>query len=164
METCSRVRLGVESTMISHPGKERPGGVVITLRGFRSTAGGEGMTDVTVRVPLTDVVDLLEKPGRACMSFAVESRPWVEAVPFRYDKGRFLVRVGKGSRFPSDGAEVVLVVDEGVLFFYLRAVYIRGTTATAEPTANGERKWLEVKPTKVSSWDYGRMRVSDGSH
>ncbi len=118
------------------------------------------MREVTVRVPLEEARDLLEAPGRACLSFAGEGRPRVEPAAFRYQHGRFLVGLDARSAHPTDGAEVVLVVDSGVLFFHLRGVYVRGTATPIPPPPGDQRTWFEVAPGRVSSWNYGRMRAS----
>lgn len=119
----------------------------------------EGDAEVTVRVPLEEAIDLLEAPGRACLSFAVEGRPQVEPVEFRYERGRFLVGLDDRSKQLADAAEVVLMVDEGTLFFHLRGVYARGEATAIVPPPGDQRSWFEVEPSRVSSWDYGRMRV-----
>ncbi len=118
------------------------------------------MREVTVRVPLEEASDLLEAPGRACLSFAREGRPRVEPATFRHERGRFLVGLDDTSAHPADGTETVLVVDAGVLFFHLRGVYVRGTATPLPPPPGDQGTWFEVEPSSVSSWDYGRMRVS----
>lgn len=118
------------------------------------------MRPVTVRVPPEEAIDLLEAPGRACVSFAAEGRPRVEPIAFRYRRGRFLVGLDDRSEHPTDAAEVVLVVDSGVLFFHLRGVYVRGRAVPIQTPPGDQGTWFEVEPSSVSSWDYGRMRVS----
>lgn len=121
------------------------------------------MNPVTVRVPLDECRDIIESDDRACVAFASSGRPSLEPVDFRYAEGRFLVRFGDASPAPAQGAEVVLLVDEGVLFFDLRAVYVRGTVGPAFAEGKDSRPWVEILPIKLSSWDYGRMRVERGS-
>ena len=79
---------------------------------------------------------------------------------------RYLIGVRReaGDR-PSLGDEVVLVIDEGVQFFDLRAIYIRGTvSAEGLPADDSGLRWLEVEPTKIVAWDFSEMRVAaDGS-
>ncbi len=111
-----------------------------------------------MRVPLEQNLDLLRCPARACLGFAVADRPWIEPVAFVFHDGHYLVSLETGSRAPEDGTEVVLVVDEGRLFFELRAVYIRGKATHIRDESEDARVWVEVLPTNTTSWDYGRMR------
>ena len=65
---------------------------------------------------------------------------------------------GNGTR--GSAGTVVLLVDDGVQFFDLRAVYIRGHTRPAPATTDltPELSWWEVRPSRVVAWDYARMR------
>ncbi|CAM2767326.1 hypothetical protein H7J50_23050 [Mycobacterium intermedium] len=120
---------------------------------------------VTLNVDLLEVADLLERVPRACVAFAGEEGPRVEPVTVVCNgDGRYFVGL------PSSTAnrlgvhtEVVLLVDDGVQFFDLRAVYVRGVV---EPP-NGMTVladgffWFEVEPTRTAAWDYARMREVD---
>lgn len=56
--------------------------------------------------------------------------------------------------------------DEGVQFFDLRAIYIRGRVKSVEAPndAPAGRTWFEVIPIKTVAWDYGTLReVTDES-
>lgn len=121
------------------------------------------MRRVTVRVPLEESLDLLDAPRRACLSFVDGGRPCIEPVVLSYLDGRYLVGLEQQARQPADGSEVVLLVDDGVLFFELRAVYIRGQARRRGRGPDEERIWFEVEPVRVSSWNYGRMRVEDAT-
>jgi hypothetical protein len=116
-------------------------------------------TDVTVRVPLEETRDLLRGSARACLGFTAGDSPWIEPVALRYQECRYQVGLEKGSKAPEPGSEVILVIDEGRLFFELRAVYVRGHADSVLDESEDHRTWLEVRPTKITSWDYGRMRV-----
>lgn len=120
------------------------------------------MTGVTVRVPLEKNMDLLRKSARACLGFTSPEGPRIEPARLRYQEERYLVGVDRHARVPDEGAEVVLVVDEGRLFFELRAVYVRGHSAHAREGSEDGTTWIEVLPTKITSWDYGRMRSDHG--
>jgi hypothetical protein len=63
-------------------------------------------------------------------------------------------------RMPIAGQEVVLLIDEGIYFFDLRAIYIRGRVKSAEAPrdAPAGRIWFEVIPLKTVAWDYGMLR------
>jgi hypothetical protein len=59
---------------------------------------------------------------------------------------------------------VVLLVDEGIYYFDLRAIYIRGQAQPAEAPVGAPvgLAWFVVVPLKTVAWDYGAMRaVSD---
>jgi hypothetical protein len=119
--------------------------------------------NVTVRVPLKENMDLLRNPARACLGFTSPEGPRIEPAALRYRNDRFLVGLDEGAMVPEEDAEVVLVVDEGRLFFELRAVYVRGRSSHVGARAEDEKIWIEVVPTKLTSWDYGKMRLGDGS-
>lgn len=119
------------------------------------------MGEVTNRVPLDEARDILERPGRACAGFIVNGRPHIEPVAMRHRDGRFLLGIDDDAPQPAETAEVVLVVDEGVLFFDLRAVYVRGTPSPATGPEDRGHRWYELDPGLVACWDYGRLRVTD---
>ncbi len=79
---------------------------------------------------------------------------------------RYYVDLGEqaGAR-PSLDQEVVLLVDEGVHYFDLRAIYIRGHARPAEAPleAAAGQAWFEVVPLKTVAWDYGLMREVAGA-
>jgi hypothetical protein len=105
--------------------------------------------------------DLLERVPRACLSFASEHGPQVQPVAVHWQDGRCLVGIPAGvSDRPEPGQEAVLLIDEGIYYFDLRAIYIRGQTQPAEVPRGGQAKnlWLELIPTKTVAWDYGSMR------
>jgi len=114
--------------------------------------------EVTVRVPLDESMDLLERPARACIGFTGAGAPRIEPVRLRYEDGRYLIGIESGAEAPAPSTEVVLVVDDGVLFFELRAVYLRGVARPIASSLQEQLRWFELEPSRVSSWDYGRMR------
>ena len=114
--------------------------------------------EVTVRVPVEESLDLLERPARACVSFILDGQPRIEPVRLRYEPGRYLIGIEPAAEAPDPSDEVVLVVDEGTLFFDLRAVYVRGVARPISPAPQDVLHWMEVEPSRVSSWNYGRMR------
>ena len=114
--------------------------------------------EVTVRVPVGESLDLLERPARGCVGFIREGHPRIEPIHLRYEGGRYLVGFEPSALVPDPSDEVVLVVDDGLLFFELRAVYVRGVTRPVSSFPQEELRWVEVEPSRVSSWNYGRMR------
>lgn len=118
------------------------------------------MARVTRDIELASAQDLLERAPRACLAHAGDGGPEAAPVTLAWRDGRYLVGVAAGAA-PSPGQEAVLLVDEGVHFFDLRAVYVRGRVraAAAPPGAPADRTWLELVPDKTTAWDYGTMRV-----
>src|SRR5512146_1772345 len=109
---------------------------------------------------------LLERVPRACLSYAGAHGPRLLPVGVLWQNGRTLVSLpaDAGER-PEPGQEVVLLVDEGIYYFDLRAIYIRGRAQPAETPAElrsvgapSKSTWFEVVPAKTVAWDYGSMR------
>jgi len=125
------------------------------------------MKQVVRNIDVESAVDLLEGKARACIAFANEDGPQAQPVRLVWRERRYFIGVpGAAGQQPHAGQEVVLLVDEGVDFFDLRALYVRGQLQAAEmPTeAVAGQSWFEVVPDKTVAWDYGSMReVDDGS-
>ncbi len=120
------------------------------------------MKQVTRDIDLGSARDLLERVPRARLAFANHQGPQAQPVSFVWQDGRYLVGIRKGSQhLPSPGQEVALLIDEGVYYFDLRAVYIRGQVqpVAAPSDAQDECTWFEVAASKTVAWDYGSMRV-----
>jgi hypothetical protein len=119
---------------------------------------------ITLNVDVAEARDLLVRVPRACVAFAGEDGPHLEPVTVLFDDERYLVGIPSSvTSRPADSVEVVLLVDNGVQFFDLRAVYVRGHAeppALAEGSADGFW-WFEVQPTRVVAWDYARIREVD---
>ena len=118
------------------------------------------MTGVTNRIPFEETADLLSS-ARACLAFVIDGRPRVEPVVARYVDSRFLVGVAETSELRAGVDEASLVIDEGVLFFDLRAISVRGKPAPLGGLPGTDLEWFVVEPTKVTCWDYGRLRATD---
>lgn len=118
------------------------------------------MTGVTNRIPFDEAADLVSS-ARACISFVVAGRPRVEPAVVRRDGSRFLVGVAADSVVATDAGEASLVIDEGVYFFDLRAISVRGVPSPAAAPVDSGLCWIELEPTKLTCWDYGRLRVTD---
>jgi hypothetical protein len=93
------------------------------------------------------------------VSFGVKSVScWASWDVQRAGPGRSVHEAGHQ---PGSGQEVVLLIDEGVHFFDLRALYIRGQVKPAEEPREAsvaDCTWVEVAPLKTVAWDYGMMR------
>ena len=116
---------------------------------------------VTRDVDPASMRDLLERVPRACLSFASEHGPLTQPVGLIWQEDCYLVSIPKEAEYqPFSSQEVVLLVDEGVYYFDLRAIYIRGQVKNVEafPDAPAGRKWFEVVPIKIVAWDYGTLR------
>ena len=111
--------------------------------------------------------DLLQRVPRACIAFVSEDGPRAQPVAFAWRDGRHLAGIPTDAdRAPSAGQEVTLLIDEGVHFFELRGVSLRGRIepASAPEGAPDGHVWFEVVPARVAAWDYGTLRAvrSDG--
>jgi hypothetical protein len=98
------------------------------------------------------------------MAFATEDGPQVEPVTVVFKDGTYLI--GTASKTASHltiGDEVVLVVDDGVQFFDLRATYVRARVQPLREMKGPESDsfWFEVRPTRTVAWDYARIREAD---
>lgn len=116
---------------------------------------------VTRDVDLDRMRDLLERVPRACLSFDSSHGPQAQPVGLQWHEDRYLVSIStEVEDQPGPGQEVVLLIDEGVYYFDLRAVYIRGEVRTTEAPMDAldGRKWFEVVPVKIVAWDYGMLR------
>ncbi len=104
--------------------------------------------------------ELLERVPRACLSFVNKNGPQVQPVRLEYTNDRFLVcvpRAGRDQLIP--GQEAVLLVDDGIYYYDLRAIYIRGQLQLVLPPqgTTDPITWFELKPQKMVAWDYGSL-------
>jgi hypothetical protein len=120
------------------------------------------MKQVTRNIDPASARGLLERVPRACLCFASDHGPQAQPIVLVWHDGRYLASIPqKADRKPGPGQEVVLLIDEGVHYFDLRALYIRGQVKQAsespgEPAA--DCAWVEVVPLKTVAWDYGTLR------
>ena len=121
------------------------------------------MSGVTNRIPFEEAADLLDT-GRVCVAVVVDGAPRLEPAVVVFDEPRFLVGVAAGSIDVTAADEAVLVVDDGVRLFDLRAIYVRGEPGPVDGPGGDGRDWFAIDPTLVSCWDYGRLRVTDAAH
>ena len=119
------------------------------------------MKRVTRDIDPDSARDLLERVPRACIAFASDHGPEAQPIVLVWHDGRYLAGLSlDADRQPSSGQEVVLLIDEGIYYFDLRAIYIRGQVkqASAPRDAPSSRTWFEVVPLKTVAWDYGMFR------
>ena len=111
--------------------------------------------------------DLLERVPHACLSFGGAHGPQAQPVVLLWQDSRYLVGIPEhaGHR-PDAEQEVVLLVDDGVYFFDLRSIYIRGQAKPIEIPrgAPADQTWCEVVPLKTVAWDYGTLREVNDEH
>jgi hypothetical protein len=119
---------------------------------------------ITLNVDLAETRALLERVPRACIAFANDEGPQVEPVTVLFKEDRYLVGMpSSAASRPTVHEEAVLVVDDGVLFFDLRAIYVRGRV---QPLGGVEDLaddffWFAIQPTRTVAWDYARIREVD---
>lgn len=119
------------------------------------------MKRVTRNIDPGSAQDLLKRGSRACLCFACEQGPQAQPIVLVWQDGCYLAGFPEQTeRQPEEGAEVVLLIDEGVHWFDLRALYIRGQARQAPPPrdAPNGHTWVEVVPRKTVAWDYGALR------
>ena len=119
------------------------------------------MKRVTRNIDPDSARDLLERVPRACLCFACDYGPHAQPIVLVWHGGRYLAGIPlDADRQPGSGQEVVLLIDEGIYYFDLRAIYIRGQVkqASAPREAPSSRTWFEVVPLKTVAWDYGMFR------
>jgi hypothetical protein len=122
------------------------------------------MRRITLNVDPAEARDLLERVPRACVAFATDEGPRVEPVTVAFKDDRYLVGMPScAARHLRDHGEVVLLVDDGVQFFDLRAIYVRGHARASggKQDPAGEHFWFAVEPTRTVAWDYARIRAVD---
>jgi len=129
---------------------------------FERDQEGAFMKQVTRNIDPASARGLRERVPRACLCFASEQGPQAQPIVLVWHDGRYLASIPqKADRKPGPGQEVVLLIDEGVHYFDLRALYIRGQVkqASAPPEAPAaDCTWVEVVPLKTVAWDYGTLR------
>jgi hypothetical protein len=116
---------------------------------------------VTRNIDPASARDLLERVPRACITFACDHGPHAQPIVLVWHDGRYLAGIPlDADRRPGSDQEVVLLIDEGVYYFDLRAIYIRGQVKPAEAPrdAPAGHTWFEVVPLKTVAWDYGKFR------
>ena len=119
------------------------------------------MKRVTRNIDPEGARDLLERVPRACVAFASDHRPQAQPVVLVWHDGHYMAGLPEDAdRRPGSSDEVVLLIDEGVHFFDLRAIYIRGRVKPAEAPGGAPigHIWFEVVPLKTVAWDYGTLR------
>lgn len=122
------------------------------------------MKPVTRNIDPASAYDLLRRVPRACIGFGGDAGPQAQPVLLDWRDDQYRIGVPQIATLqPSPGQEVVLLVDEGVYYFDLRAIYVRGSVLPVQPASGGAAgyAWFELTPSKTIAWDYGMMREAD---
>lgn len=118
------------------------------------------MTRISRNITFDQARDLLERGARACLAFASDHGAQAQPVLVIWHDARFFVGMPQAAaQKPAPASEVVLLVDEGIHFFDLRALYVRGHAHPVEPppSAPSGHTWFELIPLKTVAWDYGTL-------
>ena len=119
------------------------------------------MKRVTRNIDPVYARDLLERVPRARISFACDDGPHAQPIVLLWHNDRYFVGIAENADCrPVPGQEVVILIDEGIYFFDLCAVYIRGLVKAAETPMDTptNHTWFEVVPLNTVAWDYGLLR------
>jgi hypothetical protein len=122
------------------------------------------MKRITLNIHEVDARDLLARVPRACVAFVTDHGPQAEPVSLLFKDGRYLIGMpSTAASHVTAGEELVLVVDDGVQFFDLRAIYVRGRVKPLPEIESppSDVIWFEVEPTRTVAWDYARIREVD---
>ncbi len=124
------------------------------------------MKRVTRDIELKAAADLRARVPRACLAYAAGDGLANLPVKVIWHDERTLVALPADMELPPhNNQEAVLLIDEGIYYFQLRAIYLRGSLQIVESPAGetGNYSWYELIPSRVAAWDYGKMRlVNDG--
>jgi hypothetical protein len=137
--------------------KDVVGDVRMTLEGVR-------VKRITLKIDPVEARDLLERVPRACVAFASDEGPQAELVTVLFKDDRYLVGMpSTAASHPTVDKEVVLLVDDGVQFFDLRATYVRGHVQPLDGMEGlaGDFFWFALQPTRTVAWDYASIREVD---
>ena len=106
--------------------------------------------------------DLLDHPPRATVAFVAQGAVDLLPVRARVEQDRYCFGVAGDTAPDLAGVEVVLVIDDGMYWFELRGVSVRGMAAShAAPaeTAAAGLTWYAIEPQRVLAWHYGTIRA-----
>lgn len=111
--------------------------------------------------------DLLERAPRACIAFVHDGRAELVPVEFLLRAGRYWIGVSVVGSDPVPGPDqpLKLLVDEGMYYFDMRGIWIRGRVSCAEAPPEGAApnlRWLQLVPERCVAWDFGAMRERAG--
>ena len=125
------------------------------------------MVQVTPKIDPALAQDLLQRVPRACIAFASDDRAWAQPILLKWHEDQYWIAIPQSAaQRPDTGQEVVLLVDEGIYYFDLRAIYIRGSVQPAQPvfSTSADYAWFILAPSRTIAWDYGTIHQVDDEH
>jgi hypothetical protein len=127
----------------------------------------EHVRRVTHAVDAERMRELLERAPRACIGFVHDGRAELVPVELRLRAGRYWIGVSPVGSDPVPGPDqpLKLLVDEGMYYFDMRGIWIRGRASFgAAPPEGGapNLRWFQLVPEKCVAWDFGAMREREG--
>ena len=122
--------------------------------------GGAGKR-VTRDVEPAAIRQLLGDPPRATLAFLAAEA--IELLPARArcDAGVYLFGVFPDAAPDLARREVLLVIDDGMYWFQLRAISVRGVARRVDSPESGAARrlaWYAIEHHRVLGWDYGAIR------
>ena len=105
--------------------------------------------------------DLLERVPRACIVFLSAGTVDLVPVEFRLQEGRYWIGLSGDGSAPGPGEPVKLLIDEGMYYFDMRGIWMRGRASFGEErpeTGSPALNWFQLVPEKFIAWDFGTMR------
>ncbi len=122
------------------------------------------MARISRNITFDQARDLLERGARACLAFAGENGAQAQPVIVMWRDEQFFVGIPQNAaQIPAESSEVVLLIDEGIHFFDLRALYVRGHAHPVDPPPQVRSgfTWIALVPSKTVAWDYGTLHEED---
>ncbi|MBI2912887.1 MAG: hypothetical protein HYY03_03095 [Chloroflexi bacterium] len=120
------------------------------------------MKRITNAVDPEKMQGLLKRAPRAYMAFNNAGTVEIVPVEFRFQEGRYWIGVsGESGPAPGPDQPVKLLIDEGMYYFDMRGIWIRGRASFSEGRPQGGSaalSWFELVPDKFVAWDFGEMR------
>ena len=125
------------------------------------------MRRITHAVDPEKMRNLLERVPRACIVFLNAGMAEIVPVEFRFQEGRYWIGISGDGSDPAPGPDepVKLHIDEGMYYFDMRGIWIRGRALFSDerPEAGSPAlTWFRLVPEKFVAWDFGDMREVSG--
>ncbi len=123
------------------------------------------MRRITNAVDPENMRELLERVPRACAAFDNAGTVELAPVEFRFQAGRYWIGMsGESGPAPAPDGAVKLLIDEGMNYFDMRGIWIRGRAKFSEEPPEGGSPaldWFQLVPDKFVAWDFGAMREEE---
>ena len=120
------------------------------------------MRRITNAVDPGEMRGLLEKVPRACIAFNNAGVVEIAPVEFRFQDERYWIGMsGESGPAPAPDQPLKLLIDEGMHYFDMRGIWIRGRALFGEERPEGGSPaldWFQLVPNRFVAWDFGAMR------